>query len=53
MFKDIGQHLIDALNLSFDNGTLSTSHRQAVITLVEKKGEKLKILKNWETNFTH
>ena len=38
-FKDVRQYLIDALNLSFDYGMLSTSQRQAVITLVEKKGK--------------
>ena len=36
-FKDVGQYLINALNLSFDYGMLSTSQCQAVITLVEKK----------------
>ena len=38
-FKDVGQYLINALNLSFDYGMLSTSQRQMVITLVEKKGK--------------
>ena len=28
-FKHVGQYLIDALNLSFDYGMLSTSQRQA------------------------
>ena len=38
-FKDVGQYLIDALNLSSDYCILSTSQGQAVITLVEKKGK--------------
>ena len=38
-FKDVGQFLINALNLSFDYDMLSTSQHQAVITLVEKKGK--------------
>ena len=44
-FKDVGQYLIDALNLSFDYGMLSTSQRQVVITLVEKKVKDTDILK--------
>ena len=46
-FKDVGQYLIDALNLSFDYSLLSTSQRQVVITLVEKKGKDKRYLKNW------
>ena len=46
-FKDVGQYLIDALKLSFDYGMLSTSQRQAVITLVEKKGKDKRYFKNW------
>ena len=46
-FKIVGQYLIDALNLSFDYGMLSTSQRQAVITPVEKKGKDKTYLKNW------
>ena len=46
-FKDVGRYLIDALNLSFDYGMLSTSQRQVVITLVEKKEKDKRHLKNW------
>ena len=46
-FKDVGQYLIDALNLSFGYGMLSTSQRQAVITLVEKKQKDKRYLRNW------
>ena len=46
-FKDVGQYLTDALNLSFDYGMLSTSQRQVVITLLEKKGKDKRYLKNW------
>ena len=45
--KDVGQNLIDALNLTFDYGVLSTSQRQVVITLVEEKGKDKRYLKNW------
>ena len=46
-FRDVGQYLIDAPKLSFDYDMLSTSQRQAVITLVEKKGKDKRYLKNW------
>ena len=46
-FKDVGQYLIDSLNLSFDYGMLSTSQPQAVITLVEKKEKDKRYFKNW------
>ena len=45
-FKDVGQYLIDALNLSFDYGMLSTSRRREVITLVEKTGKDKRYFKN-------
>ena len=51
-FKDVGQYLIDAPNLSFDYDMLPTSQRQAVITLVDKKG-KIKVFKKLETDFAY
>ena len=44
-FKDVAQYLINALNLSFDYGMLSTSQRQAVITYLRKRGQIKDILK--------
>ena len=43
-FKDVGQYLFNALNLSFDYGMLSISQSQVVITFVEKRG-KIKDIK--------
>ena len=36
-FNEICCPLIDALNYSFEVGQLSTSQRQALITIIEKK----------------
>ena len=46
-FNEIVSYLIDALNLSFAYSHLSNSQRQAVITLIEKKGKDKRYLKNW------
>ena len=46
-FQEIHSYLRDALNLSFIHGQLSNSQRQAMITLIEKKGEDKRFLKNW------
>ena len=39
--------LITALNTSFEVGPLSTSQRQAIITLIEKKDKNKGFIKNW------
>ena len=36
-----------ALNTSFEVGQLSTSQRQAIITLIEKKDKDKRLIKNW------
>ena len=46
-FNEICNQLIAALNESFTVGQLSTSQRQATITLIEKKAEDKRFLKNW------
>ena len=46
-FGEIATHLVDSLNHSFSVGELSTSQRQAVITLIEKKGRDKRLVKNW------
>ena len=48
-FEDVGQYLINTLNLSFDNGMPFTSQGQAVITPVEKKGKDKRYFKNWRS----
>ena len=46
-FDEINQFLIKALNESFNIGQLSTSQRQAVIILIEKKDKEKRRIKNW------
>ena len=46
-FKEIHMYLIQALNHSFSNEQLSNFQRQAMITLIEKKGKDKRYLKNW------
>ena len=43
----IGKHLVDCVNYSFEFGELSISQKQAIITLVEKKGKDKRLIKNW------
>ena len=45
-FNEVSNTLITALNHSFTTGMLSTSQRQAVITLIEKKGKDKRFMKN-------
>ena len=46
-FEEINQFLIEALNKSFNIGQVSTSQRQAVIILIEKKDKDKRMIKNW------
>ena len=46
-FNEIFNHLLNALKESFNIGQLSTSQRQAVITLIEKKERDKRLIKNW------
>ena len=46
-FNDLNQYLVDSLNFSLVNGEFSSSQKQAVITLIEKKDRDKRILKNW------
>ena len=45
-WEDLGSLLVDTLNYAFQYGELSTSQRQAVITLIEKKGQDKRLIKN-------
>ena len=38
-WEDIGSCLVSALNYSFEHGELTSSQKQAVITLIEKRAE--------------
>ena len=46
-FDELHKYLIESLNSSFNSGKLSNSQRQAIITLIEKKGKDKRHLKNW------
>ena len=39
--------LVETLNFSYENGELSTSQKQAVITLIQKKDKDTRLIKNW------
>ena len=43
----IGNLLVDSLNYSYDCGELSNTQKQAVITLIEKKGKDKRNICNW------
>jgi hypothetical protein len=47
IWPDIGQMLVDSFNEAYYHGKLSISQRQAVITLIEKKGKDRIFIKNW------
>ena len=46
-FEKLVDPLIQALNPSFVDGEMSNSQRQAVITLIEKKGKDKRYIQNW------
>ena len=43
----LGKHLLPSFNHANNYGELSNSQKQAVITLVEKKGKDNRLIKNW------
>ena len=45
-FEEVGWPVCKTLNFSFDNGELSSSQKQAVITLIEKKDRDRRLVKN-------
>ena len=46
-WASIGNRLVECFNVSFEKGELSSSQKQAVITLIEKKDLDRCDLKNW------
>ena len=42
-----GRLLVDSLNYAFEFGELSNSQKQAIITLIEKKGKDKRMIRNW------
>lgn len=49
VFWPIGKHLINCfcMNYAHDHVELSNSQKQAVITLLEKKGKDKRLIKSW------
>ena len=43
----LGELLVESFNCAFDHGELSNSQKQAVITLIEKKGKDRRQISNW------
>jgi len=39
--------LVDSLNYAFEFGELSNSLKQAIVTLIEKKGKDKRMIRNW------
>ena len=46
-FSELGRLMVTTFNYSFSNGELSTSQKQAVITLIQKKDRDVRFIKNW------
>ena len=46
-WTSIGNLLVDSLNYSYECGELSNTQKQAVITLIEKKGKDKRNICNW------
>ena len=43
----IGEFMVNSFNEAYDNKEMSSSQRQAIITLIEKKGKDRNYLMNW------
>ena len=43
----LGESLRNSINVAFESGILSTSQRQAIITLIDTKDKDCSILDNW------
>ena len=44
----VGTLLVDSLNYAFEFGELSNTQKEAIITLIEKKGKDKRLVKNWQ-----
>ena len=47
-WSEIGVILVNSLNYSYRCGELSTTQKQAAVTLIEKKGKDRRRIKNWK-----
>ena len=52
-FGELGMLLLKSVNYSHFVGELSTSQKQAVVTLIENKGRDKKACQKLETDFPH
>ena len=43
----LGHGLVETFNAAFDSGHMSTSQKQAIITLIDKKDQDRTLLSNW------
>ena len=43
----LGHSLVETFNAAFDSGSLWTSQKQAIITLIDKKDKDRTLLRNW------
>ena len=46
-FNEIHTYLLNTLNCYFSCSHMTSSQRQAMITLIEEKGRSKRLLKNW------
>ena len=46
-FTEVGSLLVSTLNFCHDKSELTSSQKQAVITLIEKSGKDKRFIKNW------
>ena len=46
-FAKVGSLLVSALNFCHDKGELTSSQKQALITLIENRGKDKTFIKNW------
>ena len=46
-FTEIGLYLLNSINAAYENNNLSTTQKQAVINLLEKKGRDTRDIKTW------
>ena len=49
-FGEMGPLLLKTFDYSFEKGELSSSQKQAVITLIQKKDRDVMLIKNWRPN---
>jgi len=46
-WKELGEEMVSSFNYSFEKGVLSTTQRQAIVTLLEKPDKDVRFIENW------